>query len=566
MADGTEQAPLTFSNVRPLSEGASAPPPVPTGASGAGLTFNNVRPISGSSTPAPEADSSLPPERGMLENIVGGLAKGAAKSVTGIGNALATGAEKLTGQPEGSLHATFADDREQPSVARDVGEGVENIGEFTAGIEGLEGLAKAAKITQMAKKYPLIAETLQMAKDHPVIAKILGESAKGATVGGTQGAVKGSAEGKTKEGAEGGAVGGGAGGMVAAAAAEAATPIAKMLGKTLGIGTSATEDAVRGARPGKRNYKFAENFERAAPYMDAENLNSPAKTIEDWADHTENARNNLYQQKIQPLVAKHTTEPLGGVNIADSIRNEIPSAMKIEDPDQAKIMEEIANNFLPGQKFQLQIGDAEDRLQYYNAKLAATGFWSKMPSERAALLKTNGTIAGLKAAGDAIRDEFYGRLEQLEPGANIANLKKDYGALRNVEDEIRGRVNVSDRQAPLSLKETIGIITGLGHGGPIGAAMAAVPMLDRFGNSPENLIARGVQKAARPGEEGVVAKGAQKVGKAAKEAAPQAGAQAGAGAGRIIFTASDGSTHSIPNNENAIAHAKAIDPGLQIIQ
>lgn len=520
--------------------------------------------------PSTASSVAPPPERGMLENIVGGIAKGAAKSVTGIGNALATGAEKITGQPASSLHATFADDREKPSTARDIGEGIENIKEFGMGSgvveEGMEGLAKATKLVDMAKRYPLIAETLQMAKEHPIIAKIMGESAKGATVGGAQGAVKGSAEGKTKEGAEGGAIGGGAGSVVATAAAEAATPIAKMLGKTLGIGTSATEDAVRGARPGKRNYKFAENFERAASYMDAENLNSPAKTIEDWADHTENARNNLYQQKIQPLVAKHTTEPLGGVNIADSIRDEIPSAMKIEDPDQAKIMEDIANNFLPGQKFQLQIGDAEDRLQYYNAKLAATGFWSKMPSERAALLKTNGTIAGLKAAGDAIRDEFYGRLEQLEPGANIANLKRDYGALRNVEDEIRGRVNVSDRQAPLSLKETIGIITGLGHGGPIGAAMAAIPMLDRFGNSPENLIARGVQKAARPGEEGIVAKGAQKVGKAAKEAAPQAGAMAGAGAGRIIFTASDGSTHSIPNNENAIAHAKAIDPGLQIVQ
>jgi hypothetical protein len=268
--------------------------------------------------------------------------------------------------------------------------------------------------------------------------------------------------------------------------------------------------------------------------MDEANQLDPSKTIEQWADTTADARNNLYKNKIEPLVDKHATEPLGGLNIATGIRNQIPESMKLYDPDQAKKMEELANQFLPGQKFQLQVQDAEDALQHFNAKLSATGYWSKMPSERAALLKTDGTIAGLKAAGDSIRDELYGKLDTLEPGSNVAELKKDYGALRNVEDEIRGRVNVNNRQAPISLKETVGLITGLGHGGPVGAAMAALPILDRFGNSPENLISRGVQKAARPGEEGIIRKAAQKTASAVNKAIPPLAAVTGAQAGQAI--------------------------------
>jgi hypothetical protein len=521
-------------------------------------------PSQAQSTSAPAAEP--PPQRGVMENVLGGVTEGAAKFVTGAGNMLATGAEKLTGSPAGSLHATFQDNKEAPSVARDAGEGVENIGEFSMGMEGLEGLAKAAKITEMAGKYPLIARTLAMAKEHPVIAKILGETAKGATVGGAQGAVKGEAEGKAKEGAEGGALGGGFGAGFGATLAEAASPIAEGLAKKFGVGTSAVEDAKMGARPGKRNYRFADDFLRAAPHMDDVNALQPAKSVEDWADNAAMARESLYKQKIEPIVAKHATEPLGGLNIANGIRKEIPDAMKTFKPEEAAKMEQIANQFMPGQVFQLQVADAEQALQHYNAELAATGFWSRMPAEREALLKTDGHIAGLKAAGDAIRDEFYGKLNQLEPGSNVAELKKDYGALRNVEDEIRGRVNVNDRQAPMSLKETIGLITGLGTGGPGGAAIAAIPALDRVVNSPENLIGRAVQKAARPGEEGLGGKVAKKAGKVAKEYGPTAVAGGGAELGRIVFTASDGSTHSIPNNPNALAHAKSIDPGLKIVQ
>jgi hypothetical protein len=480
-----------------------------------------------------------------------GVAKGAAQTVQG--------GEKLLNKILPANHQIPIINEESTKAAnasQTVGKGAEDVMEFMAGDEALSGLAKAHRLVEAADKYPSIARVLKLARGNSVIAKMITEGSKGAIVGGVQGGLKGAAEGHAAAGAERGAVGGGIGGAVA----ELASPIAKVVAEKLGIGTSAAEDAAKGIRPAKRNVRFAADFQTAAPFLDAENKLNPAKTVEDWADHATTARQRLYDEKINPLIQRHATEPLGGKNIADQIRAQIPNAMKIHSPEEAAKMEQLANQFMPGQVFNLQMKDAEEALQHYNAKLTATGFYSKMPSERAALEKTDGNIAGLKAAGDAIRDEMYGKLNRLEPGSDIRGLKQQYGALRNVGDEIRGRVNVNNRQSPISLKETIGLIAGLGHGGPVGAAMAATPYLDRVMNSPEKLIGRSVQKAARPGEEGI----ARKVASAAGRAAPTASAIVGAQIGRLVFTASDGSIHSIPNDENSLAAARAIDPELQV--
>jgi len=457
------------------------------------------------SKPASAAPSN--PVLGLFSGIGGGVME-STQGVKNLANKVLPNSMQIPDIPK--------EYREERSTSERVGGFAEDVMEFIAGDEALKGLSLGDKLGYAQK-------IAKFAESHPSLAKIVTNGIQSAIVGGGQGAVKGAAEGHTGQGAASGAIGGGVGGAVGSAAVETAAPIAKALGEKFGIGTTAVEDAVRGARPGKRNYRFAADFQRAAPYMDAENASAPAKTVEEWADNTEQAREKLYANKIQPIVDKHATVPLGGLNIAESIRKEIPETMKTFKPEAAKKMEELANQFMPGQKFHLQIQDAEAALQHFNAELRATGFWSKMPSERAALLKTDGTIAGLKAAGDAIRDELYGKLANLEPNVDLASLKKDYGALRNVEDEIRGRINVNNRQVPISLKETIGLITGLGHGGPVGAAMAALPILDRFGNSPENLISRGVQKAVRPAES-TLENAARATGRATPRAAGATGA------------------------------------------
>jgi len=522
----------------------------------------------GSST----SDSTPPaPDRGLMSNIVGGILKGVSETGQGALNLAARGVEKLTGQPSGSLQATRGPETEKPSIARGGGELAETAGEFVLGgevldalkgLEFLNGAAKAAKLTELATKYPMVGHMLSLSKEYPVIAKILGETAKSAAIGGVQGGVKGAAEGQAAKGAEEGAAGGATGAFVG----ETAGALAQQVGKVFGIGTTGLEDVTRGAKPAKRNYRFAQDFQRAAPYMDADNSVNPAQSVEDWADHTDAARKKLWADKIQPIIDKHASVPLSGVAIRDEISNAIPAAMKKFKPAEAAEVERLANQFMPGQVFATSVGDVEDALEHFNAELSSTGYWSKLPQERAALLRTNGEALGYKAAADALRNELYNRLEILEPTQvkSIEELKKDYGALRNVGSEIRGQVNVAGREAPLSLKQTVGAVTGLAHGTPLGAAAAAIPFVDRWVNSPENLIARGVQKAVRPGEEGFVSRGAQAVGRAAKEVAPAAGAMAGENRAeqRVYFTASNGSSHSVPVSQ--IEAARKIDPHLVI--
>jgi hypothetical protein len=453
----------------------------------------------------------------------GGLATGFENEAGKSGMGLAKLVNKVL--PESVQIPISANSTENHGVAENLGGAAENIAEFATGDAALDaGLAKAQKLVQAANASPLLAATLRAAKEHPILARIIESTAKSAAVGGTQGAAKGAAEDNATGGAVGGAIGGAGGALVG----ELAGTIAEPLAKKFGVGTTAIEDAKMGARPAKRNQRFASDFLRAAPYLDSENSANAASTVEDWANHARNARENLFANEVQPLIDRHADVPLGGKNIADGIRAQIPDAMKRYSPTEAVKMEQLANDFMPQQKFQLNVADAEDALEHFNAKLASTGYWSKMPSERAALEKTDGTIAGYKAAADAIRDELYGKLDQLEPNSNMRGLKQDYGALRNVENEIRGRVNVNDRQAPISLKETIGLITGLGHGGVVGGAMAAFPILDRIGNSPQNLISRAVDKAvSKPSTFGKAVSGAI-------ESAPAVGGYAGSQVGQAV--------------------------------
>ena len=570
--------------------------PIPQGA-----TIGDAAPAASTSVPIPEGatigDDSQPTNHpigdvvGKISDAAGGVAtgfvKGAGQTVSGISHLL----NKIPGvgetlAPSEGIKA-FDPMTETHGTAEAVGSGLEGLTEFAAGDEALEAVAKGAKLAEMARKFPAVARAMEMAEKSKVLSKIMTATGKGAVVGGAQGTVKGAAEGKAGEEGLAGAVGGGAGGALG----ESASALAGIVAKRFGVGTTAAEDAIRGIKPKKSNVKFAENFQTAAPRMDAEEQLAPGKkSVEEWADIAGDARKKLWTDEIQPLVDQHKNVPLDGDAIANSIRANIPDTMKQYSPLEAKKMEDVANQFVArGQQGSTSmappaqntfVGNAEAALEHYNALVSKTGYWEKSPSVRAALLKTDGELAGNMATADAIRDELYSKLDEFEkmrvqgqptypaqgvpaatvPARNIQQLKKEYGALRNVENEIRGRINVVGGQSPTSLKETVGLITGIGQGGWAGAGMAGLPIIEKFANTPERQISRAVQKVARPGEEGVVSKTITK----GREAAGDVGAQAGAAIPRIYFQDSkNGDVHSVP--ANSIHEALQIDPHLTIV-
>ena len=545
---------------------------------------------------------------GKASDVAGGVAtgfvKGAGQTVSGISHIL----NKIPGvgetlAPSEGVKA-FDPMTETHGTAEAVGSGLEGLAEFAAGDEALEGVAKGARLVAMAKKFPAVAHALEMAEKSKVLSKIMTGAGKGAVVGGAQGVVKGAAEGKAAEEGAAGAVGGGAGGALG----ESASALAGIVAKRFGVGTTAAEDAITGIKPKKRNYKFAENFQTAAPRMDAEEQLTPGKkTVEEWADIAEDARKKLWTDEIQPLVDQHKNVPLDGDAIANSIRAAIPDTMKQYSPAEAKKIEDLANQWTSGGGMGHQamavpahntfVGNAEAALEHYNALVGKTGYWEKSPSVRADLMKTDGELAGNMATANAIRDELYGKLDAFEkarvqglptypaqgtpaatvPARNIQQLKKEYGALRNVEDEMRGRINVAGGQSNMSFTEGIGLILGIGTGdmrklvGTFG-----IPMLARQASLPEKAIARAVQKAARPGEEGIISKAVGGARKVAESAFPPAVGAVGAEKAdeslsprgpepevRITFQASDGSYHSVPASQ--IKAAFAVDPHLKVV-
>jgi hypothetical protein len=203
--------------------------------------------------------------------------------------------------------------------------------------------------------------------------------------------------------------------------------------------------------------------------------------------------------------------------------------MKKLFPEEAAKIEQFANNFGGS----TTVAEANEDLQAINAKLKA--YYKASPEARAAILKTDGDVTSLENAADALRDKLYSHLE--DAGENIPReLRRQYGALKQVERVFGKRAIVADRQAPISMGQIIGMITGgseaatalaLGH--PVaavaGLAPVAIATAAKMRNAPESLIRQGLKAAAKEARGAVPSV----AGKVAKKAAPNLGSQIGQG-------------------------------------
>jgi hypothetical protein len=435
---------------------------------------------------------------------------------------------------------------EKTNLGEDIGGFAENVGEYATGDEILKGLGNVAKLEQLAKNSPIVAKIVE---NTPGLAKRILSSvtrtAKAGAVGGAQGAVKGAAEGggdptlvvaKAEEGAKSGAEGAALG----SAAAETVGAVVKPVAKAVGLATTAEEDITRAAQPGKRNYRFLKDWSLAKDRIANEvEEGGKFKDMGEAADRIRDVRQNLWKDEIAPKIAVHANETFDTAPIANKVRNSISPQMLTHAPEEAKIMQQFADKYTSGTPNftgARSVADAEKDLEFFNAELEKEGYWKKTPQERASLQKVDGKIASRAAAVDALRTGLYDHLEAAgETG--IKDLKQTYGAIKNVENEIRGQVNVAGRQRPVSLKTIIGIASG--H--PVGIAAS---LLDRIYNAPEEILNRAVSKGGTPSMPKVVAQEAVKLGSAAaKKAAPVAGENL------LRFIGSDGQVYFTPESK-----------------
>jgi hypothetical protein len=525
-------------------------------------------------TPPPQAPGAHGTE-GAVGPIVG-FGKGLVKTVAGTGELINAGVSALRqpfnpGVPRDQLGLVSpeilkkAEDwADTKTPAEKVGAFGELMGEFASGEEVLAGLSRAAKLEQLASKSATVANAL---KNEPgLLNRVIRGSAKVAkstTVGAAQGAVQGASEGGgdptaaiagakegAKEGAEGAAIG-----STVAEVAEGVGAVAKPLLKKFGFATTSEEDLMRALQPGKRERQFTENWARVKDRIISEvQEGGKFKNMQDAADRFQDVRQNLWNREVKPAIDKHATEelfpssalpvPQGSIParnpIAESIRSRVTPSLQKISPDAAAKLEEFAKIF----DSPMKVGEAEGHLEQMNAELAEKGYWKKTPSERAAAEKADPYIAGRVAATDSLREQLYSHLESAGE-RDIQELKKTYGALSSLENDIRGQVNVAGRQRPLSLKQVVGISAGAIHGGPTAVGMGiGVPLFDKWYNSPDELLGRAVSKEAAKGTQGPIREVIKDVKAGVKTVAKQSAPVAGESL--LRFVGSDGRHYTVP--------------------
>jgi len=191
-------------------------------------------------------------------------------------------------------------------------------------------------------------------------------------------------------------------------------------------------------------------------------------------------------------------------------------------------------------------------------------------------------FAAREAAAEALRNGIYNGLK--EQGFTDAEaLRHTEGSLLKIRNaslkqEFNGEKTVAGTEKGGTTRKAAGKVAKVGirggaaavgaHvGGPLGAGAADV-LATPAAEAAERAIAPGkmtkndlIQRAFTPAP---VVRPVQVTGQGAAAGATGTAA-AHSETDRIFFRASDGSMHSIPGNENALAHARHIDPNLEVM-
>jgi len=489
---GDPPPPPGFSPVQPAD--ANTPPP-PAG-------FSPVTPPApaASRPPAGKGGTTLDSLKNTAQfvgDVASGFGGSALKTVQGGAKILDSTVpgglnQALTGQPLAPIPAEYTEPR---NTGERIGAFGEDVLEFAGGEAALKGLGFVEKI---AAKSPKL---LALLEKYPKASKILLSQVP---VGGVQGAVKGTAEGNsTTQSGVGGAIGAGVGGAIGE---KVVGPTIQKFGEAAGVLTSAEEDVMRALQSRKNDYNFLKNWELSKDRMVKEvGENDKFKDMFDAADRVRTVKQGVWDNEISPFLKQHASDdlfphpqgftgPMPNNPIAEAVRDRIPKD-ELQQANMKKFSKEVEGKAKLLESVRT-VGQAETMLETMNAELQKAGYYKLSPSERAAWEKVDGFTASRVAGTKALRDRLYQYAEQ-NGGDDLKNTKATYGALKSMEEYMRGRANVSGRQQPISLKQAIGATVGLAHGGPLGAAAAALPIIDKIYNSPTELLNRAVKKVGQ---------------------------------------------------------------------
>jgi hypothetical protein len=182
----------------------------------------------------------------------------------------------------------------------------------------------------------------------------------------------------------------------------------------------------------------------------------PVANVDDMLESVKDAKQRVWAQRVA-MTGDQGSRGISLEPAADAIEKTITPRMKLHDPAAVQAIQVIADRYR-GRTFTIQ--EAEELIHGGNAELKR--YYAKNPAAQQMSAAENPDTAALVAETDAIRKTVYGHLDQAGGGEGPRTLGRRYGALAHVEEELRRRKNVMDRQPTVNVGEAYAAIEGAG--------------------------------------------------------------------------------------------------------
>lgn len=283
-------------------------------------------------------------------------------------------------------------------------------------------------------------------------------------------------------------------------AAGAVKKAAKSVAKSTGVGGLDAAESLQkaaGGSAGVAERNFKENANRALPHLVAEDgINPIGKKPEDLAEAAHTAKSKLWDQitdKVKSVtdpsrsIISPDTSALDGIEISKEIKDSVSDAVRDHQPEVAKAIDKWADTFAKVNNGKYPLEKVPGVVSHMNAELYNT--YKMDTGTRAAYLASHPEIGMYEDAAESLRSRMDAKLEELGESSS-AELRKDYGALAQMERVFEKRAITYGRQVPISLKQGLAYMAAAaGHPLPIAAALA-----EKYVNSPGYLIRNALDK------------------------------------------------------------------------
>jgi hypothetical protein len=221
-----------------------------------------------------------------------------------------------------------------------------------------------------------------------------------------------------------------------------------------------TEAATKAFRPRNSKANWQAEIQSSLPHMrraaDDLGIDPENMTMEEGIQATQKAAVDKWMEYKRNFLGPNADVVVDASPVAAAIRDKITDRMREQNPELAAKIEAVAKTY-DGRS--LTMAQLQQRVSELNNEMRATE--AKFVGDKRAA-KLSPKNAYKFAERDTMRGIMDDRMNQLS-GPGAAQMRKDYGALRSVEDVMQRRINVVDRAAREPLAAMMAKIYAAGH-------------------------------------------------------------------------------------------------------